>query len=118
MTDAPHHHADALKYEDWAGEMGARWLANLTGFVSPAYLAWTVSGELIAMVVLGGAGTVLGPLLGAVALLLVEEGLKLITEHWHLILGPLILVLVLVLRNGLAGLLAGGNADEAGEGKP
>lgn len=34
MTDAPHHHADALKYEDWAGEMGARWLANLTGFES------------------------------------------------------------------------------------
>lgn len=28
MTDAPHHHADALKYEDWAGEMGARWLAK------------------------------------------------------------------------------------------
>ncbi|WP_374409733.1 class I SAM-dependent methyltransferase [Novosphingobium colocasiae] len=39
MTDAPHHHADALKYEDWAGEMGARWLANLTGFentIAPA----------------------------------------------------------------------------------
>jgi SAM-dependent methyltransferase len=34
MTEAPHHHADALKYEDWAGEMGARWLANLTGFES------------------------------------------------------------------------------------
>ena len=39
MTDAPHHHADALKYEDWAGEMGARWLANLNGFentIAPA----------------------------------------------------------------------------------
>ncbi|WP_374527670.1 class I SAM-dependent methyltransferase [Novosphingobium sp.] len=39
MTDAHHHHADALKYEDWAGEMGARWLANLTGFentIAPA----------------------------------------------------------------------------------
>jgi SAM-dependent methyltransferase len=39
MTDAPHHHADALKYEDWVGEMGARWLANLTGFentIAPA----------------------------------------------------------------------------------
>lgn len=39
MTDAPHHHADALKYEDWAGAMGARWLANLTGFentIAPA----------------------------------------------------------------------------------
>lgn len=34
MTEAPHHHANALKYEDWAGEMGARWLANLTGFES------------------------------------------------------------------------------------
>ncbi|MFN3516388.1 MAG: methyltransferase domain-containing protein [Novosphingobium sp.] len=39
MTDAPTHHADALKYEDWAGEMGARWLANLTGLektIAPA----------------------------------------------------------------------------------
>ena len=39
MTDAPHDHADALKYEDWAGEMGARWLANLTDFentIAPA----------------------------------------------------------------------------------
>ena len=39
MIDTPHHHADALKYEDWAGEMGARWLANLTGFentIAPA----------------------------------------------------------------------------------
>ncbi len=32
MTDAAHPHADALKYEDWGGEMGARWLANLKGF--------------------------------------------------------------------------------------
>lgn len=34
MTDNPLPHADALKYEDWAGEMGARWLANLKGFES------------------------------------------------------------------------------------
>ena len=41
MTDNPLPHADALKYEDWAGEMGARWLANLNGFESTiAPVAW------------------------------------------------------------------------------
>lgn len=80
-------------------------LANLTGFTSPAYLAWTVSGELIVMVVLGGMGTVLGPLVGALALLIGEELLKALTQHWMMILGPLIVLVVLVARRGLWGLL-------------
>lgn len=88
-------------------------LANLTGFVSPAYLAWTVSGELIVMVVLGGAGTVVGPVVGAVGLLVLEEGLKALTEHWMAILGPLIVLMVVLLRNGLWGLLPGASANEA-----
>ena len=77
--------------------------ANLTGFVAPAYLAWTVSGELIVMVVLGGMGTVMGPLVGALALLLTEELLKGITEHWMMILGPLIVLVVLTARRGIHG---------------
>ena len=48
-------------------------LANATGFVGPAYIEWVRSGELIVMVVLGGMGTVIGPVLGAAALLLLEE---------------------------------------------
>ena len=88
-------------------------LANLTGFVSPAYLAWTVSGELIVMVVLGGVGTVVGPVVGAVGLLLGEEVLKGWTEHWMMILGPLIVLMVLVLRGGLWGLVAGGRGGSA-----
>lgn len=88
-------------------------LANLTGFVSPAYLAWTVSGELIVMVVLGGVGTVVGPAVGAVALLLIEELLKGVTEHWMVIFGPLIVVFVIFLRRGLWGLLPGGAGDRA-----
>ena len=88
-------------------------LANLTGFVSPAYLAWTVSGELIVMVVLGGAGTVVGPVAGAVGLLVLEEGLKALTEHWMAILGPLIVLMVVLLRNGLWSLLPGGVTNEA-----
>ena len=73
-------------------------------------------GEAILLVVLGGVGTVLGPVLGAVSLLLVEEVLKAITERWLLILGPLILIMVLVLRNGIAGLLAGKNDSDDGQG--
>ena len=68
---------------------------NLTGFAAPAYLAWTVSGEIIVMVVLGGMGTVLGPVVGALTLLVTEEILKAITEHWMLILGPLFVLVVL-----------------------
>lgn len=81
-------------------------LVNLTGFVSPAYMAWTVSGELIVMVLLGGLGTVFGPIVGAASLLLVEEGLKAYTEHWPLILGPAIVLMVVFLKRGLWGLLS------------
>ncbi len=80
-------------------------LVNLTGFVSPAMMSWTVSGELIVMVLLGGLGTVFGPIIGAVAFLLIEEGLKSLTEHWPLIMGPFIVLVVVFLKNGLWGLL-------------
>jgi len=79
--------------------------ANLTGFASPAYMAWTVSGEMIVMVVLGGMGTVFGPLIGALALLLSEEVLKALTDHWMMILGPLIVLVVLTARRGVYGYL-------------
>ena len=85
--------------------LGGFFLANLTEFVSPAYMAWTVSGELIVMVLLGGLGTVFGPVVGALALLLVEEALKAYTEHWQLVLGPLIVLAVVFMRRGLWGLL-------------
>jgi branched-chain amino acid transport system permease protein len=78
---------------------------NLTGFASPAYLAWTVSGDLIVMVVLGGMGTVFGPLVGALVLLISEEALKTLTDHWMMILGPLIVLVVLTARRGVYGYL-------------
>lgn len=80
-------------------------LANLTGFVSPAMMTWTVSGELMVMVLLGGMGSVFGPVLGALVLLLTEEGLKLWTEHWPMVLGPLIVAMVVYVKRGLWGLL-------------
>jgi len=79
--------------------------ANLTGYTSPAYMAWTVSGELIVMVVLGGMGTVFGPLVGSLVLLISEEILKALTDRWMMILGPLIVLVVLTARRGVYGYL-------------
>lgn len=78
-------------------------LANLTSYVSPSFSAWTVSGELVVMVILGGIGTVFGGALGALALLLIEELLSSITEHWMAVLGLLIVAIVLIAKNGLYG---------------
>ena len=81
-------------------------LANQTDFVSPSIMYWTRSGDLIIMVVLGGMATPFGPLIGAVALLVLEEVLSGITEYWQIILGPLLLLVVLFARGGIDGLLA------------
>ncbi|WP_143752294.1 branched-chain amino acid ABC transporter permease [Burkholderia sp. SRS-W-2-2016] len=80
--------------------------ANLTQFVAPSYMSWTMSGDLIVMVVIGGAGTFVGPLVGTLAIVLLEEGLKSVTEHWMLVMGPLIVIAVLLSRRGLIGLVA------------
>ena len=89
-----------------AGLAGAL-LADATLFVGPAYLHWSRSGELIVMVVLGGMGTLFGPVLGAAALLLLEEFLAEWTEHWQILLGPILLAVVLFARQGIYGLLIG-----------
>jgi branched-chain amino acid transport system permease protein len=60
------------------------------------------------MVVLGGMGSLFGPVIGAVAFLLLEEGLSRLTEYWQIIFGPLLLAIVLYARGGIEGLLAGG----------
>ena len=83
-------------------------LANHTDFISPALMHWTRSGDLIVMAVLGGMGTVFGPVIGAVALLVLEEVLSGITQYSQIILGPLFLLVVLFARGGIDGLLVGG----------
>ncbi len=99
-------------------------LANHTDFVSPAMMHWTRSGDLIVIVVLGGMGTLFGPLVGAVAFLALEEALPILmsktidpffvasgvrpSEYWQIVLGPLLLAVVLYARGGIDGLLRGG----------
>jgi branched-chain amino acid transport system permease protein len=80
-------------------------LANQTEFVSPAFVSWQRSGELIFMVVLGGVGSLHGAIIGALAFLFAEDVLSSWTEHWKVIFGPLIVLFVLFTRGGLVGLL-------------
>ncbi|SFI53091.1 branched-chain amino acid ABC transporter permease [Bradyrhizobium sp. cf659] len=80
-------------------------LANNTDFISPAVMYWTRSGDLMVMVILGGMGTLFGPVMGAVVYLLLEEFLSQITEYWALIMGPLLLLIVLFGRGGIMGVL-------------
>jgi branched-chain amino acid transport system permease protein len=80
-------------------------LANLTSYTSPSYSAWTVSGDLVVMIVLGGMGTIIGPIVGAAGLLLFEEWLSGLTQHWMAPLGIAIVLVVLVARKGIYGTL-------------
>ena len=94
-----------------AGLAGAL-AANQTEFVSPGLMAWSTSGELMVMVILGGMGTLVGPIFGAIVLLTLEEVLAGITEHWMVILGPILIAVVLFARGGLYRALIGGRHDD------
>ncbi len=89
-----------------AGLAGAL-MANFLRFVSPDMLHWTKSGELMVMVILGGVGTLFGPVFGAAALVGLESLLAGWTEHWMFVLGPLLVVIILFAKRGLYGFLAG-----------
>lgn len=78
-------------------------LANQASFVSPAYMDWHRSGELVVMVVFGGIGNLLGAVAGATIALLLEEWLAVLTEHWPLLFGLILVLVVLYSRDGLTG---------------
>ncbi|MES2537420.1 MAG: branched-chain amino acid ABC transporter permease [Pseudomonadota bacterium] len=92
-------------------------LANLAKFASPSYLNWTLSGDLILMCVLGGASSLIGPLIGAAAFVALEDFLStmpvrlpgewndLVTTHWLGIFGVFVVLVVIFVRRGLYGVL-------------
>jgi len=81
-------------------------LVNHTEYVTPEFMHWTRSGDIMFMVILGGMGTLGGPVLGAVVLRLLEDLiLPAWTQHWQAILGPFLVLIVLFAKRGLVGLL-------------
>lgn len=80
-------------------------LANQALFVSPAIMHWSRSGEILMMVLMGGMGSLFGPVLGAVAYLVLEDILSGVTTYWQLLLGPILILVVLFARRGLFGMV-------------
>jgi branched-chain amino acid transport system permease protein len=88
-------------------------LANLTEFLTPEYMHWFRSGEIMIMMIMGGMGTLFGPIFGAAAYILLEEWIPEILElihtgwgeHWWVAFGPVLILLVLFAKRGLWGLL-------------
>ena len=81
-------------------------LGNFTNFISPEMMDWTRSGELIFMVVLGGAGSIFGPVLGASIFLLLEEILSGLWLYWQLVFGIFLILVVLFAKGGIDSLLS------------
>ncbi len=80
-------------------------LANLNAYVSPSSMSWVVSGDLIVMVVLGGMGTVMGPVVGAFLFMCTEEVLKSWSDHWMAVFGLLIVTIAMLGKAGVVGWL-------------
>ena len=78
--------------------------ANHTNYITPGLMSWQQSGDIMFMVILGGMATTSGPVLGTFALLFVEDLLAGWTQHWQVILGPLLILSVIFFRRGLAGM--------------
>ena len=84
-------------------------LANEGAYISPAMMSWMKSGDLIVIVVLGGMGTLFGPLYGTIAFFVLEEALPPILnlahkgwgEYWMIVFGPLLVLIALYARGGI-----------------
>lgn len=84
------------------GMAGILW-ANYARFVTPDMATWAKSGEFLAIVTLGGMGTLLGPIVGAAAFIGLESVLTVWTEHWMIVMGPVLVLLALFGKHGLLG---------------
>lgn len=93
------------------GLAGALW-ANYALYASPDMAAWLKSGEFMAMIVLGGMGSIFGPILGAAVYLGLEQTLTAWTENWMLFLGPILVLVILYAKRGLFGWLAGSSSND------
>ncbi|MBR9829469.1 MAG: branched-chain amino acid ABC transporter permease [Oceanospirillales bacterium] len=73
------------------------------GFVNPSMMAWTTSGSALVMSILGGMGSIYGAILGTFAYEGLHYLLEHLTEYWMLFMGILIIAMVMIFKNGIAG---------------
>lgn len=79
--------------------------AQHTQYISPGLLAWTVSGEALVVVILGGLGTLVGPIVGAVLFVVLKHEISALTPYWHAIVGLILIAVVMSRANGVFGFI-------------
>jgi len=81
--------------------------ANHQEFLTPEYMMWIRSGEIMIMVIMGGMGTIFGPVFGAFVFYGLEEFLPewVGKDYWMIVFGPMLILLVLFAKRGLFGLI-------------
>lgn len=79
--------------------------AIYNGFVSTDLLDWGNSGDVILMVILGGAGTLAGPAVGAFVFLALKEFISAYTDHWQIVVGAIFILCMMIIPDGIYGTL-------------
>jgi branched-chain amino acid transport system permease protein len=77
--------------------------AQHTQYISPGLLSWTVSGEALVVVILGGLGTLVGPIIGAIVFVVLKHEISALTPYWHAIVGLILIAVVMSRANGVFG---------------
>jgi branched-chain amino acid transport system permease protein len=95
------HKANAFALSGALAGLAGAMAAQHTQFISPGLLHWTVSGEALVVVILGGLGTLVGPVLGAAVFVFLKHEIQAATDYWHLFVG---LVLIGVVVSGGRGI--------------
>jgi branched-chain amino acid transport system permease protein len=87
------------------GGLAGALYAGFAGYASPELFFWLTSGHVLIMVVVGGAGTLIGPMLGALFFVFLEHQLSQVTDLWPLIFGSIFIAFVMFFPQGILGLL-------------
>jgi len=85
------------------GGVGGTILAVTTGLADPELAYWTHSGNLVFMAVLGGSGTFVGPVVGALAFITLQDIVTGVTQYWRFVMGAVLVLLVIFLPQGISG---------------
>ncbi len=87
------------------GSLAGALYAPFAGFASPELFFWLISGKVLIMVIVGGAGTLIGPIIGGIFFIFLENQLAEITDLWPLIFGSTFIAFVMLAPQGIWGLV-------------
>jgi branched-chain amino acid transport system permease protein len=100
------------------GSLAGALYTAFAGFVAPELFFWLVSGRVLIMVVVGGAGTLIGPIIGGVFFVVLEHQLSEVTELWPLAFGAIFIAFVMLAPEGIWGLLSRFQMSDVRDQKP